>query len=466
MATHDTSEPANTGRKTILIVDDDASFLSVLKKILVKDGYDVVDAPGGRAAQSLLILGGINLVISDIHMPEGGGIDLLRYVKRSHVLVPVVLMTGFAEISETSEAHMMGADYFLAKPFKREELLQTIKKCFGEITGASEVHVTRKSQDDDYCRIPFDEFVSGRKIKYDIFIRLSEFKYVKIAHNGEDISRDKIDSYKSKNINYLYLRKEDFTKYVGFNVVLAERVAASALPKEKKLSFLKHSSEILIQHIFINQLDAPTFDAARTVVETTLKTLTEQDALMDLVAVLNGHADHVYAHSLAVSLYSVLIAKQCKWSSDTSIFKISMCGLLHDIGKKEIDRSVLDRPRNLLSADEIKIYETHPLRGARILQSMQFMPDDIIEVALQHHENCEGTGFPSGLKKNKIHPIARLVAVADEFCNLAIKNPNSPGINPLEAVEKTIVLCGSRLDGFFVDALARLFKVHPAPSAG
>ena len=59
------------------------------------------------------------------------------------------------------------------------------------------------------------------------------------------------------------------------------------------------------------------------------------------------------------------------------------------------------------------------------------MPSDVIQMVQQHHENCAGTGYPMGFKRNRIHPLARLISLADEFCNLVLKNPNG---DPIPAI--------------------------------
>jgi HD-GYP domain-containing protein (c-di-GMP phosphodiesterase class II) len=116
-----------------------------------------------------------------------------------------------------------------------------------------------------------------------------------------------------------------------------------------------------------------------------------------------------------------------------------------------------------MSMDEIKMLETHPTRGAEILSRLSTVPTDVLQIALQHHERDLGTGYPSGVKKGKTHPLARLVGVADEFCYWVIKGPDSPGIPPLEAVERITMLNGNTIDPLFLQALRKIFKLPTVP---
>ena len=184
--------------------------------------------------------------------------------------------------------------------------------------------------------------------------------------------------------------------------------------------------------------------------------------MMNLLLMLNAHTDHLYAHMLGVSAYSVMIAKEMKWQSPSTLFKIAMGGLLHDIGKKEIPTDLLNKKRSEMTPQEIHLYETHPMRGMEILSQIQSIPSDVLYIALEHHENCLGLGYPRHLSKSFIHPMAKLVSVANEFCNMVLKGPQSMNIEPQEALHKMHDFLPGRFDPQFLAALMRVFKV-PVP---
>ena len=115
--------------KRILIVDDDDTFRTALKYVLIKKGFEIVLANGGKEAAEIFRNSRVDAIISDINMPEGNGLDLLKFVKESSP-VPFVLMTGLKTLDETHEAFILGADYFLAKPFEKKDLLYAVESCF------------------------------------------------------------------------------------------------------------------------------------------------------------------------------------------------------------------------------------------------------------------------------------------------------------------------------------------------
>src|SRR3954466_7692227 len=112
---------------TILVVDDDDFFRKAVKLILEKYRYAVAEAPNGRVAKDILSAGKFDLVISDIRMPHFTGVELLEWTQAHKKEVPLVLVTGFANLMETKQAADLGAKAFLTKPFKDADLLSIVE---------------------------------------------------------------------------------------------------------------------------------------------------------------------------------------------------------------------------------------------------------------------------------------------------------------------------------------------------
>lgn len=435
----------------ILLVDDEEIFREVIQEILSISGHEVVTAANGRLALDCLASQKVDLIISDIRMPEMDGIALLKAV-RSQGQLPFILITGFSEILETKTAHELGANAFLPKPFKKEEMLSAIQQCL-QPAGPE------KSAEQQYCRLGINDFISGRTIKFNIFILISDKKYVKIAHKGEDISMDRIQFYREKGLLFLYLKREDFRKYVGFSLTISDAANRTrVLDTKKKLNLLRHTGEILGEQIRHDGIVPSVYESAAAFVETVLDVLTDDAGAVDLLEALNSHADYLLGHSVAVSLFSVLIAEKLNWNSPSNKFKIAMGGLLHDVGMKEIDATILNKPRFNWSQGEIKNFEDHPLRGNRILDDLNDIPDDIRDIVKQHHENCLSRGFPARVKKVSIHPMAKLISVADEFCYRTVRNPQHSVMSPAEALHDMTVNCAEQLDKTFLNALREVFE--------
>jgi putative nucleotidyltransferase with HDIG domain len=435
----------------ILVVDDDDIFRGAVEKNLKAAGHEVVSAQNGKVALEQMAAHKPALIISDVRMPEMDGLELLKRV-RSASQIPFILITGFSEIMETQTAHNLGADDFLPKPFYGEDLNRAVSRCLAPASKSFE-------PDSEFCKLAIDDFITGRTIKFNIFVRLSEAKFIKLAHKGEDISMDRIKYYRGKGLTHLYLRREDFRQYVGFTVSLNQAARRNhIISPEKKLGLLRYTGEILSEQIQHDGIDIQAYDSAQAFVGATLDILTDNPKAVDVLEALRHHADHVLVHSVGVSLYSVMIAQAMQWHLPANRAKVALGGLFHDIGLKEISRALLDRPRYTWNHTEVKTYETHTARGVHILADIEELSEDVREVVKQHHENCLSRGFPAGLKKSAIHPMAKLISVADEFCYRIVKGPEYQDMTALEALQDIRANCAEQLDKSFLEALMQLFR--------
>ncbi len=442
---------------TILLVDDDEFFRKAVRLILEQERWGVAEAPNGKVAKDILSVGKFDVVISDIQMPHLNGVELLEWIIQFKK-TPVILMTGFSHILETQKAFELGACSFVTKPFKDTDIIAAIKKILQP--NQEDEKVSKVTHDDLYCKVSIDDFVMGKQIPFALSIRLSSTKYIKVAHKGENVDLDQIKTYKSKGINFLYVKKEDYASLVGFNLKLAKSMKdVGAISAEKKKAFLQYTGESVLEQAFVGGLDERAFRSAKDFVETSLAIVAEDEDSFALLMGLNEHSDYQYAHALGVSAISVMIAKELKWDSAANIFKISMAGLFHDIGKKEIDKEIIDKPRHLLTAKERAIVETHAIRGKDILQALRAMPTDIVQVAYQHHEDCLGQGYPRRIKKTEIHPFARLIFLTDLFCNYTIRGPNSEACSASEAIAKIDMYHKEEVD----EAMFKALKTLTAP---
>lgn len=135
-------------------------------------------------------------------------------------------------------------------------------------------------------------------------------------------------------------------------------------------------------------------------------------SIFDMLHNMHEFDDSTYSHCLNVGLISHLFAVWMKMSPE-EINLATACGLLHDLGKLLVDPAIIRKPSSLTDSEFAEI-KKHPLSGYYLLKERH--ADDIIcNVALMHHERCDGSGYPSGLKESEIDDFAMLVAIADVY---------------------------------------------------
>ncbi|MBQ0759015.1 MAG: PAS domain S-box protein [Zhongshania sp.] len=138
------------------------------------------------------------------------------------------------------------------------------------------------------------------------------------------------------------------------------------------------------------------------------------------------------------------------------IVGISLGAKIHDIGKINVPAELLSKPTKLTNI-EYMLIQSHPQVGSDILKDIEF-PWPVAEIAHQHHERMDGSGYPKGLKGDEIILEARVVAVADVVEAMASHRPYRPGLGIDEALDEIMKNRGNFYDPQVVDACLRLFK--------
>lgn len=116
--------------KSILIVDDEENTRIGLSKLLTQEGFEVGSAANGNEALDYLGQKRVNLVISDINMPDMNGLAFLRELSRKFPSTSVIMITAYGGVESYLEAMNLGAYEYLHKPVRLEELRSVIKKIF------------------------------------------------------------------------------------------------------------------------------------------------------------------------------------------------------------------------------------------------------------------------------------------------------------------------------------------------
>lgn len=116
--------------KTIMIVDDSASLRQVVAIALKSGGYDVLEACDGKDALSKMPGQKINLIISDVKMPNMDGISFVKQVKQlpNYKFTPIIMLTTESQEGKKQEGQAAGAKAWVVKPFKPEQMLSAVSK--------------------------------------------------------------------------------------------------------------------------------------------------------------------------------------------------------------------------------------------------------------------------------------------------------------------------------------------------
>lgn len=128
----------------ILVADDDLNIRTLLRHVLTREGYLVVEAGDGREALGLLKEHTVDLAVVDVMMPQMDGLELCQHIRETYD-IPVILLTARQQLSDKEQGYLHGTDDYVTKPFEPEELLFRMKALFRRYSVASDDRIRLNS---------------------------------------------------------------------------------------------------------------------------------------------------------------------------------------------------------------------------------------------------------------------------------------------------------------------------------
>ena len=256
----------------------------------------------------------------------------------------------------------------------------------------------------------------------------------------------------------LYCRGDAVFDEAKKEMLVAQRVINIFIKKDEKLAFydylennfqqivsdtnislderskIVHSSATnLVKDIF----EAPSSSSvARTkkfagnLVDYVIKDSRAGESLLNMAV----HEYHIYTHSVNVAAIGTLFAQMVGMGEkDLKGFCAGI--LLHDVGKTKISADIINK-KGKLTEEEFDIVKKHPELGVEVLKETGYEFEEELIVALQHHENDDGSGYPYGLKKDEIHICGKIARIIDVYDALTSKRSYKESERPFTALKE------------------------------
>ena len=174
-----------------------------------------------------------------------------------------------------------------------------------------------------------------------------------------------------------------------------------------------------------------------------------------LSSVVEARDPYTAGHQRRVGNLSAAIGEKMKLDEKV-IENIRMIGYIHDIGKIAIPAEILSKPGHL-TALEFQMIKTHPFSGYEMLMRVD-LPKNIGETIYQHHERCDGSGYPRGLTKDEISMEAQILMIADVVEAMMSHRPYRPALGLNHALEEIQRNAGTLYNPEVVKACITLFR--------
>jgi len=427
----------------ILVVDDEESLREVCADALRDEGYQVLQSEDGRDALKVISANRIDLVISDLRMPEMSGFELLEKIKEKQLEIDFLIMTGFATIETAVDCMKMGAADYLPKPFNIKHLLVKVSKVLRDRAAKNE----QKRLTNIVRLLNLSNALNSR---LDLESICREF----VTHVSKNFSPDSVmlllrksgRPFLVKTVVRGRLFREDPDLSAG-----VQKLAEKSL--EENAGYLLDSKNISALPIFsghsfpFSMMLVPLFSQMNKVgavallrkdnrvfssdefnflsvfaahVATSIQNARIYSRMKDQnIEIIRSYAKAVEAkdyytkgHSEGVAVYAVKLGRYLKLNT-RELDALHTAGMLHDIGKIGIPDHILNKP-STLDDEEFEIMKSHPAIARDIISQLGTL-SDILPVVYHHHERVDGKGYPDGVTGEKIPELARIISVVDAF---------------------------------------------------
>jgi len=273
------------------------------------------------------------------------------------------------------------------------------------------------SKDAEYFRVPVTDFSEETSLPVDLYYEYEPNKIQRVAHKGSFLSIRNLPSSSKKQLQWLLLKKEDYRFYVNFSVGQAGNPLTSTSEIQKKLKSLNEKINENTANYLQQGISRTALESAQNSLLNVLHLIIENPVTFKLFEKIESlESEHL--HSISVAIWSQLLAERLGWSGEPTNFRVILCALFHDVGFHDNPDKLVQKHSEDLTEVDIRILEGHVLRGRDLLSSIPGIPSEVITVAYQHHELVNGSGYPEKLFLDNIHPIARLISVANRFYEL------------------------------------------------
>ncbi len=276
----------------------------------------------------------------------------------------------------------------------------------------------------NFIRVPYCILRTLDKTCVDLFLQYDPAEPPVLYRDaGYPLSEDRAKGLAEACEDALFVRARD---YADFSHDLVESLEAALeadrLPVTDRYELLQCAVSLEVEQslrmVNCDNYVAHSKSIARQIVSLINENTVLPSDLFDIVR----HDHHTFVHVTNVAGYITLLAKELGISDRQELEKIAIGALLHDLGKRKIPASILNKTAALTSR-EWEIIRQHPQAGYEELCMRDNLDRGQLMMVYQHHEQLSGKGYPVGITEEEIHPWAKMLAVVDVFDALTGQRP-------------------------------------------
>ncbi|TAN64254.1 HD domain-containing protein [bacterium] len=188
------------------------------------------------------------------------------------------------------------------------------------------------------------------------------------------------------------------------------------------------------------------------------------DTIHAFATAIDAKDSYTKGHSHRVSAYCTAMSREMHQTLEETE-GIRIAGLMHDIGKLAIDKTIINKNSSLTKNEFIELV-SHPVVGYEILSKVKFPWKGLPMMTRSHHEKFDGSGYPDGLKSTAISAGARIMALADAFDAMTTDRPYRKKLSFIQAMNELKKCCGTQFDPEVVHSFVSVIRKEVSGKTG
>ena len=465
----------------VLLVDDNEIINQITEKILKEIDVECDIAKDGMEAIKKVEEKGSNyysIILMDIHMPKYNGYDISRIMKdKLKVQTPIVALTATNITDKIIEENKKYIISYIQKPVKPEELKHIIKNMLNKQKNVSKVMRKRETILFIADKIKNWHIIEKLNNVFNVICTL-DIKDINIIAETKNLAAILIDKQEdTSKYNTMNCSKNNMQLFLEYNTSNNRQTDIVITNLDGYMKKIEDASNIgYVLREFIDKYNKEQ-NMDNTIAEYNNEISDIYKFLYDsLVNLTSVRSKETGSHLMRTQEYIKIMLREYEKSFKDGEFEnvkkiddIGVAATLHDIGKVGIPDEILNKPDKLTEEEYNKIKE-HTIIGHQILENTNSdnLSDDVLEYAkeitLHHHEKYDGTGYPDGLKGEKINIISRIMAVIDVYDALVNDRVYKKAMSYEEAEKYIISQSGKAFDpkivNIFMNAKSKLRDIN------
>lgn len=200
-----------------------------------------------------------------------------------------------------------------------------------------------------------------------------------------------------------------------------------------KAAFLRELTKMTVRDVLDDPVNSARMMSLKNVINYSIDFILQNSNAFHSLMIIQSHDFYTYIHSVNVCTLCIGLGTSIGLPLYPDLYILGLGGILHDMGKKNIDTMILNKPEPL-NTEEFETIRQHVRFGAELLRGHTDIPDEAVRMVLEHHERLNGSGYPKGISGDNISMFGRIAQIVEVYDAMTTDFPYRKKYRPFDAL--------------------------------